>query len=245
MSAFTELETLWHEHHNAMVRHARIKVGPEAAEDLVQDAFCNALKAMLGDDMILDNPRAWLFRILRNRIIDHFRSRGRMLDHSLDDMLELRTEKGDPARLVEAFDAAITTDKVLTQLSEPQQQVIKMRFLGDCEFSEIAGELGKNEGAVKAIMGRGLSAANLLLGGKGRPGWGRNAAKYEAIRALLCEHGPMTIGQIHAATDLTHNMVKGIMRGNQRMFVIVGQAQKGAVTAYLWGVAGVHDKEAA
>jgi RNA polymerase sigma-70 factor (ECF subfamily) len=46
---------------------------PQLAEDLLQDVFLKAL-AKDGAFCELRNPRAWLFRVARNRLIDHLRS---------------------------------------------------------------------------------------------------------------------------------------------------------------------------
>lgn len=243
MSAFTELETLWHEHHAGLVRHAKRYVGPDHAEDLVQDTFCNALKAMLNGKGYTDSARGWLYRIARNLIYDWYRARGRKPAVSWEDVWQ----RADPGVDVEAqvglgleFEQAMGA---LGQLTEDQRAAVVMRHVEGCEFGEIADALGKNEGAVKSVIYRGLTNANHLLGGDGRPG--HSNEKHEAIKSLLCERGPLTIGQIYAATALTHSTVNGIMRGNQKMFVRVGTTQRGAVSAYLWGVAGVHDEEAA
>lgn len=45
---------------------------PAAAEDLLQDAFLKAIAQGAGF-CTLENPRAWLFRVARNLLVDHHR----------------------------------------------------------------------------------------------------------------------------------------------------------------------------
>ncbi len=58
------------------------------AEDLVQETFLSAFKAF--DSFKEDaNPKTWLFRILNNKIIDHYRKAS---NHSKPEMDEAQAE---------------------------------------------------------------------------------------------------------------------------------------------------------
>ncbi len=58
----------------------------ELAEDLVQETFLSAFKAI--DGFKFDSqPKTWLFRILNNKIIDHYRKKARNIESSADDEL--------------------------------------------------------------------------------------------------------------------------------------------------------------
>ncbi len=39
-------------------------------------------------------------------------------------------------------------------MSEEKQEIVRLRFWGDCKFSEIAEKLNKNEAAVKKMFYR-------------------------------------------------------------------------------------------
>ncbi len=60
----------------------------DAAADLLHDAFLKAMRQGL-DFCALDNPRAWLFRVARNALIDRARS-ARPADPLPDDVHDLR-----------------------------------------------------------------------------------------------------------------------------------------------------------
>jgi RNA polymerase sigma-70 factor (TIGR02943 family) len=56
----------------------------ELAEDLVQETFLSAFKAI--DDFNFDSqPKTWLFRILNNKIIDYYRKKARSIESSTED----------------------------------------------------------------------------------------------------------------------------------------------------------------
>lgn len=56
----------------------------ELAEDLVQETFLSAFKAI--DNFKFDSqPKTWLFRILNNKIIDQYRKKARTLEKPTED----------------------------------------------------------------------------------------------------------------------------------------------------------------
>jgi len=46
--------------------------------------------------------------------------------------------------------------QVITRLTDDQRRVIQMRFMQEMSVQEVARELGRTEGAVKALQHRGL-----------------------------------------------------------------------------------------
>jgi len=71
-------------HSDYLYRYAVPRVGnPADAEDLVQETFLSALESyseFRGDSSV----RTWLFTILRRKIIDYYRKKGRTADHEVD-----------------------------------------------------------------------------------------------------------------------------------------------------------------
>lgn len=70
----------WHNHEaelrGFLTRHLR---DARLAEDLLQDTFVKALGQGIGF-CTLENPRAWLFRVARNLLVDHRRHRKPFVD---------------------------------------------------------------------------------------------------------------------------------------------------------------------
>lgn len=64
-------------HHSELLKWAKYKLGQgHAAEDLVQDTFIAAFNSFDRFEG-RSHPRTWLFQILNNKIMDHFRKSGR------------------------------------------------------------------------------------------------------------------------------------------------------------------------
>lgn len=65
------------EHGDYLYRYALVRVRtPEVAQDLVQDTFLGAIRG-LDKFAGRSSERSWLFSILKNKIIDHYRALGR------------------------------------------------------------------------------------------------------------------------------------------------------------------------
>jgi len=119
------------------------------AEDLTADVFREAL-AGIGKFEWRGVPfAAWLTGIASRIVADHWNRAGR--------------ETGNPSKEVEAADPQeIEYNTMLFQLvnrlPETQFRVIHMRFVEQKSVREIAGELGKSEGAVKQLQLRAIES---------------------------------------------------------------------------------------
>jgi len=77
------ITTAWDLHEPELRNYLYRQIGdPVMAEDILQDVFVKAL-AKLDVFCKLDNSRAWLFRVAKNRIIDHYRKHKE--HHDLDE----------------------------------------------------------------------------------------------------------------------------------------------------------------
>ncbi len=143
------LDDLFRRHWPAAFRAAYYVVhDAAAAEDIAQEAFLSAIRAL--DRFDSRRPFApWIHRIVVNRAIDHARARA------------LRREVG--AELAEsaeapAVDAGISSDMVaaLTGLGPEQRAVVVLRYLLDCTPGEISRTLGIPRGTVNSRLRRAL-----------------------------------------------------------------------------------------
>jgi RNA polymerase sigma-70 factor (ECF subfamily) len=131
------------------------------AEDLTAQVFVKALEG-LADYEPSETPfLAWLYRIAYARTVDHWRRHARRQEVPLEEHLPtdgpLIKDEDDPeARWATAID-------LLAQLTEDQQNVMILRFLGEMSLSDTAAVLGKTVGAVKAIQHRALASLARLL----------------------------------------------------------------------------------
>ena len=150
---------LFERHWGAAYRAAFLVAGDRAAaEDIAQEAFLAALRALPTFD--LRRPlRPWLHRIVVNRAIDWSRARA------------LRHEVGAEA----AADAAAEPDRArqpigddllsaLAGLGAEQRAVVVLRYVLDYTPGEIARLLDLPRGTVNSRLRRGLDALGEALG---------------------------------------------------------------------------------
>lgn len=88
------------------------------AEDLLQETFLKSLR--LGADFcVIDNPRAWLFKVARNAVIDQARLAKPQV--ALPD--DLPATADEPLTPVDALDACLRRN--LAQMSDEDRQIIE------------------------------------------------------------------------------------------------------------------------
>jgi RNA polymerase sigma-70 factor (ECF subfamily) len=155
-SRFAELyEAHVHRIYAYVVRRVRDR---HEAEDVTSEVFHQAL-ANLGRFEWRGVPfAAWLFRIAANAIADRAKRAGRERPTG---HLEAHPV-ADPA--LEQIDARARLFRMVDELPGDQRRVIVMRFTEEKTIREIAGELGRSEGAVKQLQLRGLEGLRARMG---------------------------------------------------------------------------------
>lgn len=132
-------------HRAALVDYATPIVGDRArAEDVVQEAFIRFVPATARPEPVIDQPVAYLYRIVRNLAYDLTRRRA----------LELREQEAEPAwwmlpsggRTPEQESAhrqeVDQVRGVLAALPSNQRRAVEMQRFGGFTLEEIADELG-------------------------------------------------------------------------------------------------------
>jgi RNA polymerase sigma-70 factor (ECF subfamily) len=155
---------LYDQHHEALFRYIWVRVGEnQLAEDMTGDVFMRMLDA-LPRFRPTDVPfRAWLYRIARNMIVDHFR---KVKSHSVEPLQESHAEidsEDNPALTVEQKLSSERLHQALESIDEVQREVVSLRFFAGLSLEETATALEKTEAAVKALQHRGLAALRQAL----------------------------------------------------------------------------------
>lgn len=123
----------------------------ETAEDITSDIFMKAMERINQFDKSKGTFSAWIYRVARNTIIDHYRTA-----HPTDDI-----EEGIPfmsstniEREVEADVALEKVKEAIRTLKTDQQEIVIMRLWDGLSHEEISQILGMTESNVKQIFSR-------------------------------------------------------------------------------------------
>lgn len=116
------------------------------SEDITGETYERALRKIATFQGTEDRMVLWIYGIARNVIREYRRDRHRNLQRLGDDDVEDFT--ASPAAEAES---GIETERLLQSLPEAQREVLALRLAG-LKLREIAEQLGKAEGTVKALQ---------------------------------------------------------------------------------------------
>jgi RNA polymerase sigma-70 factor, ECF subfamily len=144
-------------------RYCYVRLGDiEAAHDCVQEVFVCIWKGIKKFEYRGDlSFTAWMYTIANNVLVSYVRKRKRAQHVPLTAELNLTDPKTtDTARLV---CDRMALQQAVSQLTAEQQQVIMLKFFVGLSNLEIAGIVGRTEGAIKALQHRAIHRLHQIL----------------------------------------------------------------------------------
>ncbi len=144
-------------------RFVAARVGrPSDAEDLAQLVFVKALEALPRYEARGVPFGGWLFRLARNVVIDHVRTRR---EHTtLDVVAGQTTEEAGPDDLAVLRQEMDSVAHALRRLTPEQREAIELRFFAGLSAKEAAAAMGRQEGTVRGLQFRAIAALRRDLG---------------------------------------------------------------------------------
>jgi RNA polymerase sigma-70 factor (ECF subfamily) len=147
------------------------------AEDATERTFMAALanlgrfeeRARPADGDGASTFRVWLFRIARNVVANQRRTRRRHLQAPIE-AARLVADPLDIEGGVAVRDEAAAAWRAVGRLPADRRRAVVLRFVEEMSTAEIAGILGRSEGAVRVLIHRALRtvARDLDRGGRSR-----------------------------------------------------------------------------
>jgi RNA polymerase sigma factor (sigma-70 family) len=145
-------EVLFDRYHARLLAFCRHMLGStEDAEDVLQEVFANAHAAMLAD-MRRINVRPWLYRIARNRCLNHLRKPVPEGQESMDvHPHERGTTTAERVQSREDFRALVAD---VRELPETQRTALLLREVDALSYEDIASTMDTTIPAVKSLLVR-------------------------------------------------------------------------------------------
>lgn len=143
-------EAFFHTHYPCLYPYALYLVSDEeTARDLCQEVFLRWFR--LEDPDRIENPRAWLKKVLGNLAYNHLRRRKLQNSLEVNTPVEMLEARGD----MENHITHIEVEEILSRLRWKEQVLLKMRMAGS-SYSEIAESLEISIGSVGTLLARAM-----------------------------------------------------------------------------------------
>jgi RNA polymerase sigma-70 factor (ECF subfamily) len=145
-------------HMDAAYNFARyLSRDPDAAEDIVQNAFLRAFRSF--DSFRGDAPKAWLFAIVRNCLLDWVaanRDKHAAIDDVHSEGVPAEAIDEDTPETILARDGDVAMVRATVEnLPEPFRETLVLRELEELSYKEIATITGVPMGTVMSRLSRG------------------------------------------------------------------------------------------
>jgi RNA polymerase sigma-70 factor (ECF subfamily) len=154
---------LFDRYHGPVYRYVAARVNrPSDAEDLTQLVFVKALEALPRYQSRGVPFGGWLFKLARNVVIDHVRTRR---EHSTLDLAAERPASDDgPDELAVLRQEMDSVAMALRRLTPEQREAIELRFFAGLSAKEAAEAMDRQEGTVRGLQFRAIAALRRELG---------------------------------------------------------------------------------
>ena len=153
---------VYEEHYQAVFKYLLYLTNqPELAHDLLQETFYRFFKR---NTVAIEQKRAFLLRIARNIVYDHFRKKRLIQFFSLAKDNRVDIEPLPEEVLIKGEEVAALY-RALQEIKLTYREVVILRYIEDYSVKEVASILGCSQVQVKNNTARGLQALRKLLGG--------------------------------------------------------------------------------
>src|SRR4051794_27071289 len=201
-------DALFQRYQSRLLAFCRHMLGStEDAEDVLQEVFTAAFNAMLADERPI-NARPWLYRIARNRCLNHLR---RPAPAGMDSMDIFERDGGattaDTVHKREEF-RQIVAD--VQDLPETQRTALLLREIDALSYDDIAATMDTTVPSVKSLLVR----ARVSL------------AEAAEARLLTCEEVRLELGEVAEGLARSSAPARRHLKGCERCRVFKGELRK-------------------
>ena len=157
-----KLAGLFEEYYDRIARYANARIGDQReAEDIASEVFVKALKSLDTFEERGLPMGAWLFKIAHNLVVDYHRRRSQRQTVDLE-KVEIQADS-NPAMEAEMTLEMERIRQAMTNLTEEQREILRLRFYGGLSSAEVGAMMGKSDGAVREAQSAALKKLRMKL----------------------------------------------------------------------------------
>lgn len=152
---------LYDESAESLFRHCYFRVSSrETAEELTQESFMRVWNYLAAGNTI-EKPKAFLFRVAGNLIVDYYREKK---EASLDALAEQGYDPaGDNANSILDYASGQQVLRLLEKLAPQYREILTLRYVNDLSITDIAEIVGQSENVVSVRIHRGIEKLKQLF----------------------------------------------------------------------------------
>ena len=155
-------EAIYRQAHPGLYAYARRRLATEEqTEDAVSETMTRAIDAVDRFEWSGGGLNAWLFGILRNVVLETYRSSGR----ARPDLAVDTTFAVDPVDAVLLSEEVACVQRAFGSLTADDREVLELRVVAGLDASEAGAVLRKRPGAVRMAQSRALTRLRSLMDG--------------------------------------------------------------------------------
>lgn len=169
MREASTISTLYQRYAPGLFTYLRLHVpSREDAEDLLVDTFLVACENSSFGALSEERQRLWLWRVMRNKVADYYRSPAHRPIANVDDLVDAIyvDEAHAPEQIAERGEEYFQLRAQLQRLPPLQQQLLRLRFVNELTTAEIARAVGKSDVAVRMMLSRTINMLRFIYSKK-------------------------------------------------------------------------------
>jgi RNA polymerase sigma-70 factor, ECF subfamily len=130
----------------------------EEAEDLTSEVFLKTWEYINNTSRKIENFNALIYRVARNCVIDHYRTRRSDISQTDEDqMVQIQDKRNLEIDVTQKLEIK-NIESSLAKLKEDYREVIILRYIEEFSFTEISDIMGKKKANVRVLLHRALQA---------------------------------------------------------------------------------------
>lgn len=158
MSDFDKFQIYYEEYVDKVYAYVNSRTGyrKQLSEDLVSEIFLKALEKFDTFSESEGSFSAWIFRITKNHLIDHYRSNSRKQTSSLDDLENVLESKQNTSKKAKSAMEVEKLQEMMQDLPPKKQEIVTLKYISGYSYKEIAEITGIEENTVRVTAHRTL-----------------------------------------------------------------------------------------